>query len=251
MNCPRIDRIGSLEAANDSIAWIHGYETEAEVRDAAEQIVHYFGFDAFVFGALSRSREREHHRYLVGCAPEWCYTYAQNKWYAIDPYIDYALHNTTPIVADDIEISSAGQHRLLDAAAEFGYRSGVVVPAHSRSSAWVGILYLPTDQGAEYVRNVYPRHRSLMRAFALELLEWWDGHMREAGAGELNLDDLDLDLLEKANEGATAEEAAAELGVTLSRVNARYEKIYRKLNVSNKREATEKAVSLGLLKVTG
>lgn len=60
-------RITSLETANDCISWISGYETEAEVQDAAQQIVEYFGLDAFVFGALSRNGEHEHHRYLVGC----------------------------------------------------------------------------------------------------------------------------------------------------------------------------------------
>src|SRR5215210_1427845 len=138
------DPVTSLEQANDRVSWISGYETEAEVKDAAQQIVHYFGFDVFVFGALSRTGEREHHRYLVGCAPEWCYAYTQNKWYAIDPFIDYALQNTTPVLSADIQITSAGQQRLLDAAAEFGYRAGVVVPAHSSSSAWVGVLYLAT-----------------------------------------------------------------------------------------------------------
>jgi DNA-binding CsgD family transcriptional regulator len=250
MNSPRIDRISSLEAANESISWISGYETEAEVKDAAQEIVGYFGFDAFVFGALSRTGEREHHRYLVGCAPEWCYTYAQNKWYAIDPYIDYALQNTAPILATDIEITSPGQQRLLDAAAEFGYRSGVVVPAHSSTSAWIGVLYLTAGDGSDYALEVYRKHRSLMRAFALELLEWWDVRLRETNSAELALDELDLDLLEKAHEGATADEAAVELGVTISRVNARYEKIYRKLDVRNKRDAVAKAVTLGLIRVT-
>ena len=249
MNSPRMDPVTSLEAANESISWISGYETQAEVKDAAQEIVRYFGFDAFVFGALSRTGEREHHRYLVGCAPEWCYTYTQNKWYAIDPYIEYALQNTAPILASDIPVTSGGQQRLLDAAAEFGYRSGVVVPAHSSSSAWVGVLYLPSGESDDYVRELHRKHRSLMRAFALELLEWWDERLRDTSAEELRLDQLDLDLLLKAYEDATTEQAAKEIGVTFSRVKARYEKLYAKLGVTSKREAVQKAVSLGLLKL--
>lgn len=248
MNSQRTDRITSLEAANESLSWIGGYETEAEVKDAALQIVHYFGFDAFVFGALSKTGDREHHRYLVGCAPEWCYTYTQNKWYAIDPYIDYALQNTAPILASEVPINSGGQHRLFDAAAEFGYTAGIVVPAHSSSSAWVGVLYLPSGESDAYVRQLYPKHRSLMRAFALELLEWWDERLRETRADELKLDDLDLELLQKAAEEATYDQAALEMGITLSRVEGRYKRIYKKLGVTSKREALEKAVTLGLLK---
>jgi hypothetical protein len=240
--------LSSLESANESISWISGYETEVEVQDAARQIVKYFKMDAFVFGALSRTGEREHHRYLVGCALEWCHAYTQNKWYAIDPFIEYALHNTAPAVASEIRLTSPGQHRMLDAAAEFGYTDGIIVPAHSSSSVWIGILYLATDAGTERVREALRRHRSLMRAFALEMLEWWDVRLRETTVSELELDELDLDLLAKAYEAATAEEAALEIGLPAGRVKWRYERILKKMGVHTKARAVERALELGLLK---
>jgi hypothetical protein len=245
---PHADRITSGDSASECISWISGYETEADVKDAAQQIVHFFGLDAFVFGALSKTGEREHHRYLVGCAAEWCYAYMQNRWYAIDPYIDYALQNTAPVIASDVPVESPGQQRLLDAAAEFGYRAAVVVPAHSSASSWVGILYLPSSRDDAYVREVYAKHRSLMRAFALELLEWWDVRLRKTSTSEFELDQLDLDLLAKLHEDATLEAAAAEIGVPLSRVVGRVKKLYIKLGVNSKRSAAEKAVALGLIK---
>ena len=102
----RPDPIDSFEFANESISWISGYENEAAVDDASRQIVRYFGLEAFVFGALFRNGEREHYRYLVGCKPDWCYLYNQNKWYAIDPFIDYALHHTSPVLALDVPLTS-------------------------------------------------------------------------------------------------------------------------------------------------
>ena len=240
--------IGPFEEANDRISWISGYETEGEVDAAARQIVEYFGLRSYVFSALFRSGEREHYRYLVGCELGWCFLYNQNKWYAIDPFIDYALNNTSPILASDIPLNSPGQERLMAEAAEHGFRSGIVVPAHSWSAIRVGILYLGTSEGPERVRESFHRHRSLMRAFALELLEWWDAKLRESGLDDFNFDELDVDLLTKAQEHATAGEAARELGITLSRVKARYERITRKLGVENKRNAVEKAVALGLIK---
>ncbi len=243
-----LERIGSLEDANDRVSWISGYETEAEVEAAARQIVEYFDLESFVFGALFRSGEREHYRYLVGCAPEWCYLYNQNKWYAIDPFIDYALKNTSPVLASDIPLASVGQERMMAEAAEHGFRSGVIIPAHSGAAIRIGILYLGTSDGLERARETLLKHRNLMRAFGLELLEWWDAKLREATSEALDLDELDLELLAKAHEHATAEEAAHELGVTLSRVRSRYERITRKLDVPNKRNAAEKAVALGLIK---
>jgi DNA-binding CsgD family transcriptional regulator len=245
------DAIKSLEDANARISWISGYETEADVEAAARQIVEYFGLPSFVFGAFFRAGERENYRYLVGCVPQWCYLYDQNKWYAIDPFIDYALKNTSPVLASDIALSSAGQERMMAQAAEYGFRSGVVVPAHSSAAIRIGILYLGTDERAEHARESLRKYRNLMRAFALELLEWWDAKLRESGLATLELDELDLDLLTKARERATAEEAARELGVTLSRVKSRYERLTRKLDVPSKRDAVEKAVALGLISAHG
>ena len=132
-------------------------------------------------------------------------------------------------------------------AAEYGFRSGIVVPAHSSAAIRIGVLYLGTEEGPERARESLLKHRNLMRAFALELLEWWDAKLRESGLETLEFDALDLDLLIKAREHATAEEAALELGVTLWRVKSRYERITRKLEVPTKRDAAEKAVALGLI----
>ena len=248
MEDERPEEITSPDDAGASISWISGYETEAEVEAAARQIVEHFGLQSFVFGAFFRAGERENYRYLVGCVPEWCYLYNGNKWYAIDPFIEYALQNSAPILASDIPLMSSGQERMMSMAAEHGFRSGVVVPAHSVSTVRIGILYLGTSGDIDVARESLRRHRPLMRAFAVELLEWWDAKLRRASLEDLELDDLDLELLAKASEQATAEEAARELGVTLSRVKSRYERLTRKLDAPNKRTAADKAAALGLIK---
>jgi DNA-binding CsgD family transcriptional regulator len=242
------ESINSFEFANESISWISGYENEAAVDDASRQIVRYFGLEAFVFGALFRNGEHEHYRYLVGCKPEWCFLYNQNKWYAVDPFIEYALHHTSPVLASEVPLTSAGQQRMMAAAAEHGFRSGVVVPAHSDSSARVGVLYLGTDEGSALAINF--QAPELMAPFAMELLEWWDARLRDTSAADLELDDLDVDLLYKAQNHATAEEAARELGITVSRVESRYERLNRKLEAPSKRYAVERAVALGVIKPT-
>ncbi len=248
MENERPEPIGSSQDASYRISWISGYETEAEVEAASTQIVEYFGLQSFVFGAFFRTGERENYRYLVGCVPEWCYLYNGNKWHAIDPFVDYALKNANPILASDISLSSAGQERMMAAAADYGFRSGVVVPAHSAPAVRVGVLYLGTNEGLERAQESLLKHRSLMRAFALEMLEWWDAKLREHSLEDLDLDELDLDLLVKARENATREEAARELGVPLWTVMARYERLRRKLHAPNTRHAAEKAVELGLIK---
>ena len=109
-------------------------------------------------------------------------------------------------------------------------------------------MYLASGEDEEHVRQIYHKHRSLLRAFALELLEWWGIRLRDTTTAELDFDELDLELLTKALEDATVEQAALETGVTVSRVKARYNKIYAKLGVNSKRAAAERALVLGVVK---
>lgn len=240
--------ITSIEQANDCISLIGGYETEVDVDAAAMRIVQFFDFQYFVFGTFFRSGEREHYRYIFGCAPEWCYLYIQNKWYAIDPLIEYVLKNSSPILASDIPITSHGQQRMMAAASEHGFRSGIVVPVHSASSTWIGLLHLGTGEGSDHAQRSFDAHRNLMRAFGLELLEWFDCRLHDNSVSDLDLDKLDLKLLCKAQEHVSAAEAARELGITLALAESRYRRLYRKLDVPAKRHAVDKAIELGLIR---
>src|SRR5258708_20105619 len=123
------ESITSFGFANESISWISGYENEAAVDDASRQIVRYFGLEAFVFGALFRSGEREHYRYLVGCKPEWCFLYNQNKWYAIDPFIEYALHHTSPVLALNFPLTTPAHQPLTPPAPHHVFTPRLVLPA--------------------------------------------------------------------------------------------------------------------------
>lgn len=242
------ENIVSVLSADEFISFTARCPNETEVQEATMGIVHYFGFQVFTFAVMVRSDAREHYRYLIGCDPQLCYRYLQNKWYAIDPLIDYALHNTSPVLASDVPSNSAGQLRMRLDAEEHGFRGCVVIPAHSSSSALIGVLYLGTNEGPESARQSLATHRNLMRALAIELLEWWNAKLRATNLDELELDDLDVELLCKARDHATADETAHELGITRSSVESRYRRLYTKLSVPARRNAVDKAVELGLIK---
>lgn len=240
--------ISSVEIANDCITRIGGCETESEVEEAARRVVQFFGFEHFAFAAVYRHGEQEHYRYLFGSAPEWCYLYIQNKWYAIDPLIGYALQNTSPTLIADIPLISHGQQRMMESVIASGFRSGIVVPVHSISSTWIGLLYLGTPETSNCVQQNFDKYRNLMRAFGLELLEWSNFRLHDNSLSDLDLDELDLDLLGKAQEHATAQQAAIELGITVSLAESRYMRMCRKFDVANKRIAVDRAIKLGLLR---
>ena len=75
MPTQRLETGGPFDRANEWISWISGYESEYDVEAASRQIVEYFGFESYVFGALSRASTREQYRYLVGCSPRWFYVF--------------------------------------------------------------------------------------------------------------------------------------------------------------------------------
>jgi DNA-binding CsgD family transcriptional regulator len=171
------------------------------------------------------------------------------KWFAIAPFIQYALRDTSPVLGSAIKPESPGQIELLEAAVEYGFRSGIVVPVHEGIKARVGVLYLGSSGSAAEVEPHLLQNKNLVRAIALELYEWWNATIQAEAIWGLRLDDLDLELLRMEHEGFTAAEAARELGLSRSRVNNRFRRINMKLKVSRKKLAAEKAIELGLLRL--
>lgn len=241
------EHMASVLFADACIACIAQCVTESDVQQLIGTILKHFEFESYVFVVMVRNGAREHYRYLLGCDPGLCYRYFRNKWYAIDPFLDYALRSTSPVLAAEVPGRSTGQKRLRQDGQENGFRDCVAVPAHGSSSALVGMLYLGTNAGPDHARRSLAKYRNLMRAFALELLEWWNARLCATGMMEFKLDQLDIDLLCHARDRVTSEEAAAKLGLTPACVIKRYERLRRKLEVTGKRHAVDKAIELGLI----
>lgn len=237
----------SVQFADACIACIAQCVTETDVQHLVATILRHFEFESYVFVVLVRNGMREHYRYLLGCDPGLCYRYFQNKWYAIDPFIDYALRNTSPVLTADVPNKSAGQKRMRQDAEANGFRNGIAVPAHGSSSSLVGVLYFGTDAGPDHARRSLVKHRNLMRALALELLEWWNARLCTNGMMEFNLDRIDIELLCNARDRTNSKDAAAKLGLTPACVIKRYERLRRKLGVTGKRHAVFKAIEFGLI----
>jgi hypothetical protein len=244
-----VELIDSLEAANRAIYGIKSCQSEAEVQGVLRKLLPYFGLEWYVFVILRRDDPSpESYRFFIGCLPEWCQIYNARKWFAIDPFIQYALRNTSPVLGSAIQPESPGQAELLAVAAKYGFRSGMVIPVHGGIKSRVGVLYLGTSKEPEAIEAKLLEQRNLLRAIAMELFEWWVAKMQAEALGGLRFDDLDLELLRFEHEGFTSEEAAKELGISPSKINNRFRRINMKLNVHSKKLAAEKAIELGLLR---
>lgn len=250
MEQPIIDkRIASMAEADDALLRIKECGNEVEIEAVLRPLIEYFGARSYVFVAMPRDDvRRETYRYLIGCLPAWCQLYNARRWYAIDPFVNYALSNSAPILGTAIKAESPGQADMLAAAAQHGFRSGIVIPAHGGSRSRVGVLYVGSPLEPQEIEPRLLANRTMLRAVALELLEWWQARLTAEALDDVSLDDQDLALLALQREGYTAEQSAQELGLSTSQVHNRYRRINGKLAVTSKRQAVERALELGLLK---
>lgn len=245
----RIEEDENIVAIDDAIYRIKSCCNEVEVANLLRPLVQELGADSYVFIHLNRDRQnRENYRYLIGCSPKWCQMYNANKWFAIDPFIQYALNNSGPILGSGIRAESVGQQELMSSAAENGFRSGMVIPAHAGNQHRLGVLYVGSSKPAIQVEVGFLRNRNYLRAISLELFEWMEAKLHTEIVARLQLDNLDLELLRLELQGFTAEDSANMLGCTTAIVNHRFLRINDKLEVHHKKDATKKAIELGILR---
>ena len=241
-----VDRFADVDEA---IYRIKSCSEETEVAALLHSLIQQFGAESYVFINLSHDRlNRENYRYLIGCSPKWCQLYNAKKWSAIDPFIRYSLHNSTPVLGSAIQPESSGQRELLEAAAVNGFRSGMVIPAHAGSQSRIGVLYVGSMKPPTQAEPVLMRNRNYLRAIALELFEWTEAKLNAEIIARFQFDSFDIDLLKLERQGFTADDAASMLGSTAAIVNHRFLRINEKLEVRHKKDAAEKAVELGILR---
>jgi DNA-binding CsgD family transcriptional regulator len=243
-------KVGSHSPIDESILQIKECRSESEVAALLAGIVGTFGVTSYVFISMRNDDSSPgNHRYLIGCTPAWCQLYNAKKWIYIDPFIQYALRNSAPIAGSAIEPNTSGQAELLETAAENGFRSGVVIPAHAGNKKRVGVLYLGSNLPPEEIEPILMQRRTQLRAVAMELFEWWEARIRAEVIANLKFNDTDVALLKLVHEGFTAEEIARILDIAKSTINVKLRRLNEKLDVHSKKQAAEKAIQLGILSV--
>lgn len=226
--------------------------TDEAARDAALAIVRALGAHSFVYlSVLPPEPPAEHDRfhYLVGCRPDWFALYCQRQWHLIDPYLAYARTHSAPIVGSALRATTPGQRALLAAAANHGYRSGLIVPTHTSRGAHkrMGLLYIGSEQPRTIGEPLLLARRVEFTALGVELLAWWSQRQRARAMRKYRLTDADLELLQWVQQGLVAREIAALRDVTTAVVYRQLEHLKDKFNVERVRHALVYADAHGLL----
>jgi len=207
------------------------------------------GISGSVFVSFSRADEtRESYRFVNASPSGWCQEYMSRAWYTIDPCILYAATNSEPALITRIPVRSAGQRQMLEAAAKWGFNSGIVVPAHSPSGrSRMGVLYLGSEDPFGFEEDALRDLRLVLRAISAELLDWWTRMERAKLLADGDLSADDIEMLRLTREGLTSKDIGESLGYTKGAVDQRMHRLTTKFNSPSRKDAADLAYQLGLL----
>ena len=238
-------------AIMDMIAAIQTLKSESDVIALARKCVQLLSAEHFVYTSFLGDHvdpEQESRRFFIGCSPAWCQHYNARKWFETDPFVLYAKnYNTAPVLGSEIPLQSAGQSEMLQTAAEYGFRSCMVIPVHTGNVRHMGMLYVGSSEDRCTGEPKLVRNRGYYRLLAAEMLDWWIRRIREEATEVYRLDSLEATILKLELEGLMAKEKASELGVSVTLVYSIYRKLKAKFEVDNIRDAAHIAHVRGIL----
>lgn len=187
-------------------------------------------------------------RFMLACEPGWCQRYLDTGCIAHDPWLAYAAHHSEPIVASTLQIADPESRRVIALAQQSGFASAALVPAHSGAGhSRISLLCLGSSQPGYFEGAGFGRCRLGARLLAAELHDWWRARIRQELIVRARITPADLELLWHECQGHSSKRIAAELRVSKSSINSRFQRMNIKLGVPNRRMAARLAVECGLL----
>ena len=223
--------------------------SEDSVRLLTRSVIRHTGAEHFIFTTLRIDQSGMHcraHHNFDDCSLQWRAIYEERKWYMNDPLIEYAKSHSEPTLNSNIVPVTRGQVDMLKAAALHGFRSGMVVPAHSilGSHECLGILLIGSSSEME---QHFLSNRITLRALAMELMDWWKNHFRDCAVRKLKLRVPDLTILEHLRNGKTVAEISAIMEIPPSTLYHQLAILKDKLHAAKNRDAVRHAKEQGLL----
>lgn len=250
---PALARIVTAANYTDHVAAIA--ERIGEARDQATvhrllvEGVRALGAEHAVFVSFVRDNaDLSACRFMLVCEPGWCQRYLEAGCFAHDPWLAYAAHHSEPIPASSLPVLDAEGQRVMALAQQNGFTSAALVPAHSGAGhSRISLLCLGSTQPHFFEGEGFSRFRLGARVLAAELHDWWLARIRRELIIKARITQADLELLRHEHQGHSSKRIAAELNVSKSSINSRFQRMNMKLGVPNRRLAARLAVECGLL----
>jgi DNA-binding CsgD family transcriptional regulator len=246
----RVAAPGYAALVNDIAARIADAVEQSDVLALLQEATRALGADnAVVISFVRDDADLSACRFLLACDPAWCREYLALGAVVHDPWLAYAAHHAEPIVASTLYAAEPAQRQVIDLAAQHGFRSAVLVPAHSGAGhSRISLLCLGSDTTGYFEGKGFAPFKIGARILALELHDWWLGRIRRELVIKAHITPSDLDLLRYLRLGHSSKRIAAELQVSKSSIDSRFQRLIVKLGVANRRMAARLAEECGLLR---
>ncbi|MFT7578070.1 MAG: LuxR family quorum sensing-dependent transcriptional regulator [Alphaproteobacteria bacterium] len=228
-----------------------------------------YGFCSFDFVDAGDTTSRE--PFYLGTSQEaWIDAYVSNEFVRVDPCVARVRRTNLPFVWADVMVHEtrrgpkSGGQRLMEAASDFGYTEGLVIPCHfrdrlgrDRSASSVFFWSDPLQRFEFLLTQKRQELHLLMIYFIQACLDIRDREMKSMVSATANnqgrtvgsLTDRERDVLSWAARGKTTSEIADILGLKSDTVEVYFKNNLRKLQASNRTQAVAKALVHGLIDI--
>lgn len=246
---------------------IEACTTLPELKRTMQRIAQNYGFCSFDFVDAGDTTSRE--PFYLGTSQEtWIDAYVANEFVHVDPCVARVRRTNLPFIWADVIAPQprrrgpkSGTQRLIEAASDFGYTEGLVIPCHFRDQLgrdrsassvffWSGPL-----QRFEFLLSQKRRELHLLMIYFIQTcLDIRDRETRQVCAETAHprppvLTDRERDVLSWAARGKTSAEIAEILGLKGDTVEVHFKNILRKLQASNRTQAVAIALMQGLIDI--
>jgi len=224
-------------------------QDQATALSLLRQGVKALGAESAVFVSFIRDNaDLSACRFMLVCEPDWCRRYLEAGCFAHDPWLAYAAHHSEPIAASSLPVLDPEGQRVIALAMQNGFASAALVPAHSGAGhSRISLLCLGSSTPGYFEGEGFGRFRLGARLISAEMHEWWLSRIRRELIVKARITQADLELLRHEHQGHSSKRIAAELQVSKSSINSRFQRMNMKLGVPNRRLAARLAVECGLL----
>jgi LuxR family transcriptional regulator, quorum-sensing system regulator BjaR1 len=254
---------------DEAIGDIEACRNTAELRRAMQRIAENYGFASYNF--LDAGRPHIETPFYFGTSgSKWESTYDSNRFVHIDPCVARVRRTNVPFVWEEIELPETRRgpkspvKRLMDAAHDFGFAEGLVIPFHFRDRLGrlhsASSVFFWKDDLNRFWFLISDKRRELHLIMIYFIQRCVDliAVQHRGGQALIGIPDAELefelsarerDVLAWAARGKTVVETADILKISEGTVETHIKRALEKLSVSNKTHAVAKAITLGIIDI--
>jgi len=237
------------------------------LRGTMQRVCESYGFASFSFVDAGRPHE-DVPFYFHNAGKAWEDTYKDNGFVHVDPMVARVRRTNIPFTWDGVERPAVRRGpkdnatRLIEAATDFGFKNGLVIPFHYRDRLGrlfsASAVFFWKSAPEEFVRALEGRRGELHLIMIYLIQRCLDlvavdvrGTAPVIGSkpapGDPRLSGRERDVLSWAARGKTISETATILGISQLTCESHMKNALAKMGVVNKTHAVAKAIQLGLI----